>query len=253
MSSPRPNRDFATEQVRAPATYELVVEHIRRALALGGFAPGDRLPAERELAQQLGVSRTTLREAVRVLEGEGMPTVKRGAAGGITVLGQREQDHSDEEIRRQAEAFEQIIEFRLANEALSASLAAQRRTDDEVDQFEQMVAELLDIEQRTHATADPHEEARLTTAFTKVDNDLHIAIARASRNPYVLDAIQTGRIKMLRPVGTAFGRLHKLANFQHGEIVACIREGDAEGAAAAMRQHVESTREQLREVYAQRI
>src|SRR4029079_3166877 len=66
--------------------YELVLEQLRRSIQLGHFLPGDKLPPERDLARQLGVSRTTVREAVRVLEGEGAVEIRRGSAGGIVLL-----------------------------------------------------------------------------------------------------------------------------------------------------------------------
>src|SRR5213592_4815792 len=76
--------------VRRPASYELVLEQIRRAIQLGRFEGGTRLPSERELAQQFGVSRTTVREAIRVLQGEGLVDVKRGRNGGAVVISPRE-------------------------------------------------------------------------------------------------------------------------------------------------------------------
>ncbi|MBT5037425.1 MAG: winged helix-turn-helix transcriptional regulator, partial [Rhodospirillaceae bacterium] len=77
------------DPVRPTSACELVVEQLRRAIHLGRFLAGDKLPPERELAKQLGVSRTTVREAVKVLEGEGLVRSKRGAAGGLSVLDQK--------------------------------------------------------------------------------------------------------------------------------------------------------------------
>ncbi|MBV8144951.1 MAG: winged helix-turn-helix transcriptional regulator, partial [Gammaproteobacteria bacterium] len=71
------------EPIKAVATYELVTNQIQRAVHLGLLVPGDRLPAERALAQQLGVARMTVREAIRVLAHEGLITVRRGAHGGM--------------------------------------------------------------------------------------------------------------------------------------------------------------------------
>ncbi len=74
------------DPVATVPAYELVLEQLRRSINLGHFGPGDKLPPERDLARQLGVSRTTVREAVRVLEGEALVEVRRGSTGGITVL-----------------------------------------------------------------------------------------------------------------------------------------------------------------------
>lgn len=71
--------------VRQIPAHELVVDQMRRALELGQFRPGDRLPTERELSEMLDVSRTTVRTAVAVLEREGLIAVRRGRGGGFTV------------------------------------------------------------------------------------------------------------------------------------------------------------------------
>src|SRR5712691_7348558 len=73
------------ERIEPSPVYELVVERIRRAIHIGTYVPGDRLPPERALAEQLGVSRTTVREAIRVLEGQGYVETRRGSTGGLTV------------------------------------------------------------------------------------------------------------------------------------------------------------------------
>ena len=69
------------EPVATPTAYEIVGEHIRRAIHVGSFIPGDRLPPERELAATLGVARGTLREALRILQGNGYLHPSRGAGG----------------------------------------------------------------------------------------------------------------------------------------------------------------------------
>ena len=65
------------QSLRAPASHELVVDQIRRAIGTGRYLPGERLPAERELARQLGVSRTTVREALKILQDEGLIEIRR--------------------------------------------------------------------------------------------------------------------------------------------------------------------------------
>ena len=74
------------DPVRPASACDLVVEQLRRAIHLGRFVAGDKLPPERELAKQLGVSRTTVRDAVKILEGEGLVQSKRGAAGGHSLV-----------------------------------------------------------------------------------------------------------------------------------------------------------------------
>lgn len=82
-------REYSPEPsaVRAIPGYQAIVDHLRREISLGRIIPGDRLPAERKLAEQFGVARETLRQALRVLEGSGQIVIQRGAAGGPVVQG----------------------------------------------------------------------------------------------------------------------------------------------------------------------
>src|SRR5882724_1740714 len=76
------------EPIAYKSSYRLAAEQIRRALELGTYLPGDRLPPSREFAYQLGISVTTLREAVRGLIDEGLLEMRRGPKGGLVVLPQ---------------------------------------------------------------------------------------------------------------------------------------------------------------------
>ena len=113
--------------VKTISAYELVANQIQRAVHVGLLVPGDRLPGERALAQQLGVARMTVREAVRVLAHEGRITVRRGARGGMWI---RAQDVTRRELLRLAadtdRAIEDVYDFRETVEGASASLAAKR-------------------------------------------------------------------------------------------------------------------------------
>jgi DNA-binding FadR family transcriptional regulator len=109
------------DPVQANAAYEIVVENLRRALLLGRFLPGEKLPPERELALQLQVSRTTLREALRVLEGEGLIQSKRGATGGIVVQSPHMSHHEFVEfLSRRMHDLKQLYEYRSIIETATA-------------------------------------------------------------------------------------------------------------------------------------
>lgn len=243
-----PDSKSAVSQIRAPATYELVIEQIRRALALGRFAPGDKLPPERDLATQLGVSRTSVREAIRTLEGQGVVSVRRGATGGVTVEeGPSLHQLTAAERKKQRQTLEWIVDFRLANECAAARLAAIHHTQADATRIGDLMEQL-----RANETLDGPDDAaalaKQTTRFAKLDTEFHLAIARASHNPYLIEAVETGRINMLRPVGGVFSRLHVGVNYQHAEIAEAICEGKPDEAAAAMHAHIEATREQLEEL-----
>ena len=211
--------------------YELVLEQLRRSIDLGHFAPGEKLPPERDLARQLGVSRTTLREAVRVLEGEGAVEVRRGSTGGIVVL---QEAARPARLRERLQAFDQIIDFRLAVEPMAARLAATRRTRVDLTALAAVLARLDEL-------AEHGAEGRIGD-WLRADTEYHVLIGRAGRNPLLLGAIERGRAGMFNPVGAVWARLEEAAHDQHAEILAAITAGDGDRAAAAMTAHIEGTR-----------
>ena len=78
--------NFAIEPVRATRTFEAAIEHLTEAIERASLRTGDRLPNEGALAEQLGISKPTLRQALRVLELSGLVEVRRGKSGGIFVI-----------------------------------------------------------------------------------------------------------------------------------------------------------------------
>lgn len=229
--------------VRATATYELVVEQVRRAIYLGRFLPGDKLPPERDLASQMGVSRTTIREAVRVLEGEGLLAVRRGATGGLVVLGQAKLSPGQVKSYMEAQRglLDSVFEFRLANECAAAALAAARRTDAHLKRLGRALEEMA----RLAATAEMRERTGTIARFSAADSEFHLGIAQASLNPFLVKAVEDARAAMFLPIGRVFTRLEDAANDHHATIFEAIRDRDTAAAAAGMRDHIEATRTAL--------
>lgn len=211
--------------------YELVLEQLRRSINLGHFGPGDKLPPERDLARQLGVSRTTVREAVRVLEGEGMVEVRRGSTGGIIVL---QPAVRPTQLRQRLREFDEMIDFRVAVESMAARRAAERRTRADLTALGQGLARLEEL-------AASGAEGRIAD-WLRADTEYHLLIGRAARNQRLLRAIEDGRAGMFHPVGAVWGRLETAAHDQHAEILEAIRDGEPERAAVVMAAHIEGTR-----------
>src|SRR6266705_816857 len=124
------------EKVEHVPVYGLVVDQLRRAIHNGSFVPGDKFPPERELSKQLGVSRASVREAIRVLEGEGYVETRRGASGGMIVLDRAQtEDRLAETIRRQLPEFETMSasretrRFRAADSAFHQGIARAARNE----------------------------------------------------------------------------------------------------------------------------
>ena len=213
--------------------YEVVARRLRRAIHLGDLLPGDTFPPERELAETLGVSRVTLREAIRLLEAEGYVKTKRGAEAGLLLLPQSE---SLEVIRaRVLERYEElqaVLEFRQATEAAAASLAAARRTQRDLE-----VA---------GATLEALNRSRDMPTFRKADGAFHLAVAEAARNPWLREAIEEARAAMFLPLDAFDPSLPLVTSIaQHRRILAAIRNGDSRGAERAMIIHIQSTRRDL--------
>lgn len=226
------------DRVRPATTYELVVEQIRRAICLGRFSPGDRLPPERELARQLGVSRATVREAIRVLESDGLAESRRGAHGGLFVLAQQfPEDQLRETISTQLDVLANVFDYRVANECASARLAATRRSEGDLVELRQALDEMSAIA----ATEESRNAIANVARFRQADTAFHLGIARAARNPFLLRAVEDARAAMFLPVGTVFRRLEDNANDYHHAIFAAIEGRDSERAIEEMRAHIEDT------------
>jgi DNA-binding FadR family transcriptional regulator len=217
----------------SPGSYAAVAEAIRRAIALGRYLPGERLPPERALAAELGVARATLREALRVLEGEGALAIRRGASGGAVVLPAALSVGDPGALREKAGEFEDLLDFRLAVEPAAARLAAQRRTEDEYLRLHAILDGM-----RLH-TAMPH--------FRRGDSAFHLAIAEAARNARLRQAVEDGRVGMALPLDALdFAVMLAKALEGHRAILAAIAAGDAAWAERAMVAHIEDTRRELR-------
>lgn len=233
----------AINSVRPVAAYELVVEQVKRAIFLGRFVPGDKLPPERELAAQMLVSRTTIREAMRVLEGEGLITVKRGATGGLVVQAQSGlRPHEIEPyMEAQREMLDTIYEYRIANECMAARLAAARRSKEQLRRMAAAVKAMGQLCETPEMRATMANIAR----FRALDSEFHLAVAEASGNRLIRKAVEDARTAMFLPIGKVFKKLEDSANEHHEELFAAISDGDPDRAAEAMRRHIVTTRESL--------
>ena len=221
----------------AGATYSSVVERIRRSIRLGLYVPGDRLPPERELAPALRVSRTTLREALRLLEGEGLLESRRGAAGGTFVREAGEPSLAGGDIRAQVRAFEDLLDFRLATECAAARLAAQRRSESDL----RLMSESLEGIRRNTSM----------DLFRRADSAFHLAVAEAARNPMLQAAIEDGRAAMFAPLDLLdFEVMRTNALEGHRTIIHAITLTESGAAERAMAAHIEDTRRELRLVTA---
>jgi DNA-binding FadR family transcriptional regulator len=222
------------------SSYELAAEQIRRAIDLGTYLPGERLPASREFAYQLGISVATLREAVRGLIEAGLLEMRRGPKGGLVVLEQPQDARRGRVTRAALEEIEKVIELRKAVEGEAARLAAERRSEKDLERLETASAAME--AESTAKEEDPLRAAR----FNRADSEFHVGIARAAGNELLATVVEDARAQMFTAVGLALRSLTSKANQGHDAILREIRRGHPEAAAKAMRHHLDLTREDAR-------
>jgi GntR family transcriptional regulator, transcriptional repressor for pyruvate dehydrogenase complex len=234
--------DTMLTPVRQIAAHELVVDQMRRAIESGQFRPGDRLPSERDMADQLDVSRTTVRAAASVLEHEGLLVVKRGRGGGFIVQAPTsDPDTARVMLMQNREAIREAFEFRSIVESAAARLAAHRRTEDQILTLRALLDDMTASLEVCLAEQTAHHVAQ----FQALDSRFHLGIAAAAHNPQLAEAVMSARRQMWMPVGSLFGRLEPNANDHHDEILDAIEAHDGDRANERMESHLSDTRRTL--------
>jgi GntR family transcriptional regulator, transcriptional repressor for pyruvate dehydrogenase complex len=224
-----PALDAVFQPVQPPTTFEETVERLGTAIRLGLLSPGSRLPAERELSEQLSISRSTLRQALTTLVQSGHLIAVRGRAGGTFVAEEpplSEDSPGSEPLGDDARA---VLDTRVAVEAGATLLAAERCGEAELAQLDQLV-ELM-------AGDVPFEEYR------RADVRFHIGVAEAAGSPALVTAMTEVQGQMSDLIARIAHPEEVLtrSNDQHRRLVACLRKREAGKAVALMRRHIEGT------------
>src|ERR1700757_3675335 len=220
--------------VRTSRLYEQIVQQIEESILEGALKPGDQLPAERDLAQRFGVSRTAVREAVKALREKGLVEAYSGRGTFIT-------DGTTQAVRQsldlmvkigQPEGSTHLAEVRAILEPEIAALAAARIQDAELTTMREAVA-VMD-----RAGKDPE-------AYIEADLDFHLALAEGADNPLILSLLDSivGLLREQRlrifhvPGGPERSHVH------HKKILEAVEHHDAEKAREAMRAHLSQVRD----------
>ena len=223
------------EAVDLVSAHQVVTERLRHAIHIGTYLPGDKLPPERMLAQQLGVSRMTVREAVRVLRAEGYVSSRRGSAGGITVLDQAEDSKRLRQVLlgRLAELRRQL---RVPDRGRGRRRPARRPAADEGD-----LARLREAHLEL-------EQGRETARFRAADNVFHLAIADAARNRFMRQAIENVRAMTWVPLDQVISEVFTSAHEHHAQILQAIEDSDPDAAERAVVAHIQRAQQDLHRV-----
>ncbi|GIH90155.1 FadR/GntR family transcriptional regulator [Planobispora siamensis] len=226
--------------VRAGNAFEETVERLLQAIKLGAVV--EKLPPERELAAQLGISRVTLREAIRALQEAGYLDVRRGRYGGAFVT-YTPPPPRQEDLRRAVadmgtDDLADALTFRMAVECgaaqvLAATASAGRLSRERREELRRRLQEVN--------SASPDDYRRLDTAF-------HLAIAELSGSPLLAAACADARLRVTDLLNAipVLQRNIEHAAAQHEAIVEAILAGDTDAAGRAVAEHLEATAALLR-------
>ncbi len=218
--------------IRTANAFEQTVERVGRAIKIGLLRPGQRLPSERDLALQLELSRSTVREALRVLAEAGYLEARRGRGGGtfvVELLPALEARDPHDVLRELGPQVLDTLRFRKVLEVGAAELAAERATPADLARLAELVADA----ERFAAVDYP--------AYRAVDARLHIAIAALSGSTRVVAAV-TDVHAMISEIMNGMPRSDEVltnSSAQHHRLLAALASHDRDAARVVMREHVD--------------
>ncbi|KUH98203.1 GntR family transcriptional regulator [Mycolicibacterium acapulense] len=214
--------------VRGGNAFEDTVARLLQTIRLGVLAPGECLPPERELASRLGVSRDTVREAIKSLSDAGYLVSRRGRYGGTFLADELPRPITRTDAVTRAE-IDDTLRLREILEVGAARMAASRTLSE--SEREQLWARMTDV--RTAAPDD----------YRRLDSRLHLAIAEAVGSPSLVPLLAENRMRLnaLLDQIPLLPRNIAHSDEQHETIVLAILAGDGDRAASAMRTHVEGS------------
>jgi GntR family transcriptional repressor for pyruvate dehydrogenase complex len=216
------------EPVQPPTTFEETVERLGTAIRLGILAPGLRLPSERELAEQLGISRSTLRQAITTLVQSGHLTSVRGRGGGTFVV-------HEPPIAEGSPAgpvrpdWREVLDLRVAIEIGAASLAAGRASDDDI-------ALMRDCVQRMAAASE-------FDGYRRADIRFHMAIAEATGVPRLMSLVGEVEAEVSELIAHIAHPPEVLdhSNAEHARMIDALERADGPRLVRLLRRHLEGT------------
>lgn len=213
--------------------YEIVLRHIEAGILSGEHRAGDQLPTERDLATQLSVSRSAVREAMRVLQTQGLITSSTGPGRGTRIAPSRGDALArlfQLHLSLSTAADADLTETRIALERSSAALAAQRATPQAL--------------RRLQGVIESMEYAESIDEFNKLDTELHVMIARVGGADLTADltvGMREAARERIRTSSMAMPNWTEHRNkliAEHQEIITAITNRDSVAASNLVEQHI---------------
>lgn len=234
----RPKSNSLIAPIVVPKASDILASQLRQMIVQGHLKPGNLLPSERDLVTKSGLSRTSVRDALRVLESEGFVTTKVGRSGGsmVTLPGRDVVARSVELfVRMHGIRLGSLLECRVAVEPMLARLAARSRTAEQLEEI-------------TNLHAEFEESVGDVQSYKSKNLEWHLSVARASGNEPLIALIEA--ISM--PIRDAMDyqqattpELRDEAVKAHRAILEAIRKQDETSAYRRMERHVSAYRDVL--------
>ncbi len=220
--------------VRTRRTFEEAVDQIAERIKLGDLRPGDRLPSERDLAQQMQISRPTVREALKLLAEAGVLAVRPGARGGAVVM---DAVVPREVLRRKSDLRVSevggVLEARRLLEPRVAQLAALYATEDDFEAMRRAI-------EAQRAVAEGPNFLEHEDRFLQLDLQFHLAIARSTRNTTVVGLMRhlLRKLEIARDMALHVELVPDWTIDVHERTLAAIRSADPERIELVMDEHL---------------
>ena len=219
--------------ITVPKAADVLAGILREKILAGNLDEGMPLPNERELGNQAGLSRASVREALRILEGEGLIATRIGRNGGSAVV--RPSSAAIERsvgifIRGQRIRFEAVLETRSAIEPPSARFAALHRTDDDLEQIE-----------KSHLKVQQASQASDIAGYVRANLDWHVQVVRASHNELLIAFIAAVSQSVYLATDVEGFNSVEVRNAvirAHQRVMDAIVAQDGDAAARRMERHV---------------
>jgi DNA-binding FadR family transcriptional regulator len=227
-SAELPSLESVFAPVRSQTAFEETLERLSTGIKLGLLPPGSRLPAERELCTRLGISRSTLRQALTALAQSGQLHAVRGRGGG-TFVADRPPPAEPPSAQLLA-SWRDACDHRLAIELGVAALAVERATEEDLEPLDELVAAMDDL---------VHDFA----GYRQADVRFHMGLAEATRSPRLVVAMTEVQGTMTDLISYIPHPVEILehSNAQHARLLTVVRERDDEAAVRIMAEHLKGT------------
>lgn len=238
------------ERIKTARTPDTVAARLEQLILDGVFRPGQLLPSERRLCDRLGVSRSSLREGLRVLRSKGIIETRQGKGSVVAqLLPPRDDNPLMHLFRDHPRTLYDLLEVRALLEGESARLAASRGTPADRVLITRRYEEMVDYV----TEADPVDVERLA----RLDHGFHLAVCQASHNPVLVHTLQSLTDLLLSSVFASVKHLYhrprsrEMINRQHARLYRAVIESKPDLARRVALEHLTSIGESLREIEAE--